>query len=584
MTDRTIVKLNSRIREFIPTIFDVYCVLRAYPTTELIRKYPEDFGDVAIINSVKKFAVPCDMRRTIDEEDPQFFFVLTDSSSYFTFGFCLYNKAEDFCYCILSGNFMPSFFFTILSYINKSKDFAEEEAFLTEIYHSELPTQGRFVIGASLPVKWNCQIPNFHSHLPNNRLDPFVGKFFATFDSNVLLICLFASILKERRIIITAEKLSTVSACVHGCSTLLLPMYWQSLFIPILPESMIETLMAPMPYLIGLPKHLLESASHLDIAPVVIYDADAKTLHSPFNDHEIFPSEISARLRQSLKQANGMKNDPVARYNNASNAFFCSNAFLFGGYRTLFYREGTSHSPGWDVDTYLQKQPASFRKFLESLLGHDGVQYFEKFLSENKDNANTVEGCDIFEKEHKKAMQKRFQASTTEVLQDAMSSIKENASDVLGSLKGKISGTNIRQKLNRLAVSREKKQEGKTPMSFENSHWFVESVEENGEPTSSTTASEDVAIADLIDFSDPPAANPPKEACDDLLASLNLSGQPILTTKQNASFVEFGSAPSSVNQLLGTFMSPFEDIHETTPNKPTVNAVNEQRKKWETFE
>lgn len=67
----------------------------------------------------------------------------------------------------------------------------------------------------------------------------------------------------ERRIIFTSKKLYRLSACVQSANAILYPMNWQHIFIPVLPQSLIDYLLAPMPYLIGLPYSLFQ---------VTIYD------------------------------------------------------------------------------------------------------------------------------------------------------------------------------------------------------------------------------------------------------------------------------------------------------------------------
>jgi len=48
------------------------------------------------------------------------------------------------------------------------------------------------------------------------------------------------------------------SFCVQAANTLLFPMNWQHIFIPILPKTMIEYVEAPMPFLIGVPAPLMK--------------------------------------------------------------------------------------------------------------------------------------------------------------------------------------------------------------------------------------------------------------------------------------------------------------------------------------
>lgn len=97
-------------------------------------------------------------------------------------------------------------------------------------------------------------------------------EYFVAVDVNNMLH-LYASMLYERRILISCSKLSTVSnisttfsfiighffthfrginkpslslflfqltACVHGAAAMLYPMYWQHVYIPVLPQHLLD--------------------------------------------------------------------------------------------------------------------------------------------------------------------------------------------------------------------------------------------------------------------------------------------------------------------------------------------------------
>jgi hypothetical protein len=72
------------------------------------------------------------------------------------------------------------------------------------------------------------------------------------------MLVIFASMLYERRIIITSKRLSSISACVQAANALIYPMHWQHIFIPILPSTLVDYLTAPMPFLIGVPAPLMQ--------------------------------------------------------------------------------------------------------------------------------------------------------------------------------------------------------------------------------------------------------------------------------------------------------------------------------------
>uniref|UniRef100_A0A4W5NHV5 UDENN domain-containing protein n=1 Tax=Hucho hucho TaxID=62062 RepID=A0A4W5NHV5_9TELE len=92
---------------------------------------------------------------------------------------------------------------------------------------------------------------------PPPSLQRNLTEYFVAVDVNNMLQ-LYASMLHERRIIITSSKLSTLTACVHGSAAMLYPMYWQHIYIPVLPPHLLDYCCAPMPYLVGVHLSLLE--------------------------------------------------------------------------------------------------------------------------------------------------------------------------------------------------------------------------------------------------------------------------------------------------------------------------------------
>lgn len=106
------------------------------------------------------------------------------------------------------------------------------------------------------------------------------------------MITIFASMLSERRILITSNKLSRLSACIQAANSLIYPMYWQHIFIPVLPSHLLEYLSAPMPFLIGVPTSTLSSMKHPDLSEIVVLDADENRVTSPFDDVSVLPNEI----------------------------------------------------------------------------------------------------------------------------------------------------------------------------------------------------------------------------------------------------------------------------------------------------
>jgi hypothetical protein len=77
-------------------------------------------------------------------------------------------------------------------------------------------------------------------------------EYYNAVDGHNMMV-IFASMLYERRIIFTSKKLYRLSACVQSANSIIYPMNWQHIFIPVLPMALMDYLLAPMPYLIGVP-------------------------------------------------------------------------------------------------------------------------------------------------------------------------------------------------------------------------------------------------------------------------------------------------------------------------------------------
>lgn len=90
------------------------------------------------------------------------------------------------------------------------------------------------------------------------------------------LLQLFAHLMHERRVIFCASSLQVLSTGVQSTLALLYPFSWQHVYVPVLPEGLINFCCAPMPFVVGLlSSHLAELSSMTDaMEDVVIFDLD----------------------------------------------------------------------------------------------------------------------------------------------------------------------------------------------------------------------------------------------------------------------------------------------------------------------
>jgi len=160
-----------------------------------------------------------------------------------------------------------------------------------------------------------------------------MNEYFNAVKANEM-ITIFASLLHERRIIMTSSRLSRLTACVQAANALLYPMSWQHIYIPLLPKHMKDYLTAPMPFLIGVPSPIMKRVRLDELGEVVILDADTGIINTPFDDVNNLPNEVKETLLKGLKSKN-LLGDAVAR------THLSAMVHLIGGYKdALKLRQG----------------------------------------------------------------------------------------------------------------------------------------------------------------------------------------------------------------------------------------------------
>ncbi|RXN08662.1 DENN domain-containing 1A-like protein [Labeo rohita] len=272
---------------------------------EVRRSFPDTYADQETLQTIPKFCFPFNMdSMAVGQVGQNFTFVLTDIESKQRFGFCRLSSGAHSCHCILS--YLPWFevFYKLLNIL------------------ADYTTKGQHLF---FTVPDPRELPS----IPENRN---LTEYFVAVDVNNMLH-LYASMLYERRILISCSKLSTLTACVHGAAAMLYPMYWQHVYIPVLPQHLIDYCCAPMPYLIGVHSSLMEKVRGMALDDVVLLNVDTNTLETPFDDLQSLPNDVVSSLKNRLRKVSSTTGDGVAR------AFLKAQAALFGSYRNALHIE-----------------------------------------------------------------------------------------------------------------------------------------------------------------------------------------------------------------------------------------------------
>ncbi|XP_054440374.1 DENN domain-containing protein 1A isoform X3 [Pteronotus mesoamericanus] len=412
------------------TTFEVYVEV-AYPRTggtlsdpEVQRQFPEDYSDQEVLQTLTKFCFPFYVDSlTVSQVGQNFTFVLTDIDSKQRFGFCRLSSGAKSCFCILS--YLPWFevFYKLLNiladYTTKGQE-SQWNELLETLHRLPIPDPG---VSVHLSVHSYFTVPDTRElpSIPENRN---LTEYFVAVDVNNMLH-LYASMLYERRILIICSKLSTLTACIHGAAAMLYPMFWQHVYIPVLPPHLLDYCCAPMPYLIGIHLSLMEKVRNMALDDVVILNVDTNTLETPFDDLQSLPNDVISSLKNRLKKVSTTTGDGVAR------AFLKAQAAFFGSYRNALRIE-----PGEPI-TFCEEafvshyRSGAMRQFLQNATQ---LQLFKQFIDGRLDLLNSGEGfSDVFEEE----INMGEYAGSDKLYHQWLSTVRKGSGAILNTVKTK---------------------------------------------------------------------------------------------------------------------------------------------------
>uniref|UniRef100_A0A3Q3XE21 UDENN domain-containing protein n=1 Tax=Mola mola TaxID=94237 RepID=A0A3Q3XE21_MOLML len=227
-------------------------------------------------------------------------------------------------YCIISTLACFGLFSKIFDEVEKRRQIsmAMIYPFMQKLREAPFPAPGNTVeINSFIPgsgtevIRLTRPLDSWLEHVD------FATLFSCLTDKEVLLV--FAATVLERRIIFIADELGTLSQVIHAVAALLYPFTWQHTFISIVPEILIDVVMAPTPYLLGVQKHLLDFVTDQSDLLVVDLSVDKeKTFIVSIGDESsILPPKLETEILEAL--TNRQKTPSVEELNRV-----VSEAFL----------------------------------------------------------------------------------------------------------------------------------------------------------------------------------------------------------------------------------------------------------------
>ncbi|XP_062403430.1 DENN domain-containing protein 2A [Sardina pilchardus] len=345
-----------------------------------------------------------------------FSFVLTGEDGSRRFGYCRRllpsgkGRRLPEVYCIVSRLGCFDLFSKILDEVEKRRAISPAlvQPFMRGIMEAPFPAPGRtitvknFLPGSGTEVIELCR-PS------DSRLEHVDFECLFSSLSLRLLLRVFASLLLERRVIFTADKLSTLSQCCHAVVALLYPFTWQHTYIPVLPPAMMDIVCTPTPFIVGLLSSSLPRLKELPIEEVLVVDlGNSRFLRQLDDEESILPHKLQAALEHVLEKRKELACDKGDLPNESSSlSTVASEAFVrffveIVGHYPLFMgggeREDDSASSSSPSPTPSSFQREAFRKavtskslrrFLEVFME---TQMFAGFVQEREHRRQGMKG------------------------------------------------------------------------------------------------------------------------------------------------------------------------------------------------
>uniref|UniRef100_A0A672IWY3 UDENN domain-containing protein n=1 Tax=Salarias fasciatus TaxID=181472 RepID=A0A672IWY3_SALFA len=258
------------------------------------------------------------------------------------------------------------------------------QPFMRAIMEAQFPAPGRtiniktFLPGSGTEVMELCRPTD-------SRLEHVDFECLFSCLSLRLLLRVFGSLLLERRLIFTADKLSTLSQCCHAVVALLYPFVWQHTYIPVLPSAMLDIVCTPTPFIVGLLSSSLPQLTELPLEEVLVVDLEKNRFLRQLDDEDsILPAKLQTALENVLERRRELANERGGDTSSGERNTVVSEAFV------RFFVELVGHYPLFITGEREDAIPSkTVRRFLEVFME---TQMFGWFIQERELHRQALKG------------------------------------------------------------------------------------------------------------------------------------------------------------------------------------------------
>eukprot|EP01135_Chromosphaera_perkinsii_P007652 Nk52_evm108s914 gene=Nk52_evmTU108s914 len=282
-------------------------------------------SEIQLVDSLGLFCFPDSEENHIDKKGVvSFSFVLTDAYGIRRYVCCrAVRRVEDSCLrTIVIVSHWPYFetFRHILSRLNYE---GKDSSSLNQVNLNAITYLLNEVIVppcGSCVIRFNFLANEYYVRRPFRKalVDfPLGCLFYHLGIGNIVSI--FGSLLREKQVIFHSRNVTILTYIIEGCFSLLFPLRWETVYIPVLPPSLINCIEAPTAYVIGAnTDHVLEHIDTLDDS-VCIVDIDEDVVRFPASVGHIYHRRLVKRLKQILSPYRGGNRSSKALKATSSN-------------------------------------------------------------------------------------------------------------------------------------------------------------------------------------------------------------------------------------------------------------------------
>ncbi|XP_064823977.1 DENN domain-containing protein 2D-like [Oncorhynchus masou masou] len=293
-------------------------------------------------------------------------------------------------YCIISQVACFGLFSKIFDEVEKRRQIsmAMIYPFMQSLREAPFPAPGNTVKIKSFIPESGTEVISLTRPLDSwlEHVD-FRTLFRCLTDEEVLRV--FASTVLERRIIFMADELSLYllpllqypSQVLHAVAALLYPFTWQHTFISIVPSVLIDVVMAPTPYLLGVQKNKLDDViDQSDMLIVDLTEGAENTFITCIGDEStILPEKLQEELLQALccRKDNSTSEELNKVVSEAFLSFFVKTV----GHFPSHVKRRSGGQPGvFQINSFCKaSEPKASRQFVKRFIQ---TQMFDLFIQE----------------------------------------------------------------------------------------------------------------------------------------------------------------------------------------------------------